>query len=126
MNKPKKFKLGPLQRKWLRALKSGKYKQTTGRLCRKVRGEYRYCCLGVACEVLRIKHETNGDDVLFDGCSGFLPEDASQELKLRDVGGEFGQGAKNSLSWINDQSRNFNRVIKIIETRPQDVFTAPA
>lgn len=34
--------------KWIRALRSGEYAQTTHRL----QDEYGYCCLGVACEVL--------------------------------------------------------------------------
>lgn len=40
--------LGPNQRFWVDELKSGKYKQTTGRLCdRDQQRHYSYCCLGV-------------------------------------------------------------------------------
>jgi hypothetical protein len=38
-------------RKWVDALRSGKYKQGTGFLKRVVDGETCHCCLGVACEV---------------------------------------------------------------------------
>lgn len=38
--------------KWVQALRSGEYEQTTGMLCnRDSRGEYAFCCLGVASEV---------------------------------------------------------------------------
>lgn len=35
------------RKKWVKALRSGKYEQTTGRLTR----DGKYCCLGVACDV---------------------------------------------------------------------------
>jgi hypothetical protein len=35
------------RKKWVKALRSGKYKQTSGRLVR----DGKYCCLGVACDV---------------------------------------------------------------------------
>lgn len=47
------FKLGPMQRKWLAALKSGKYNHGTGRLCNITEeGLLVHCCLGVLCEVM--------------------------------------------------------------------------
>lgn len=40
------------RRKWLEALRSGEFKQTTGVLARQNDdGKYGYCCLGVACEI---------------------------------------------------------------------------
>lgn len=45
---------------WIEALESGKYEQTTGALCKvdlagKTIIARRYCCLGVACEVLGVE-----------------------------------------------------------------------
>lgn len=40
-----------LKAKWVEALRSGKYKQGTGRLLRAGRDGYKHCCLGVLCEV---------------------------------------------------------------------------
>jgi len=37
-----------IKKKWLAALRSGKYEQGTGALCE----DGKYCCLGVLCEVL--------------------------------------------------------------------------
>ena len=43
---PKAFKA-----KWLKALRSGTFKQGQGRLHEKIEGEDTYCCLGVACVI---------------------------------------------------------------------------
>lgn len=43
-----------LKAKWVKALRSSYYKQTTRRLARMVRGEQRNCCLGVLCRVMGI------------------------------------------------------------------------
>lgn len=40
-----------LKDKWVKALRSGYYKQTTGILCR----GGSHCCLGVLCELLKMK-----------------------------------------------------------------------
>lgn len=52
-------------KKWVKALRSGKYKQTLYAL-----NNYSgYCCLGVACKVLQTKHRLNNDGYL----AGALP-----------------------------------------------------
>jgi len=38
------------KKKWLKALRSGKYEQTTYRLCEVEDGHFSYCCLGVLAE----------------------------------------------------------------------------
>jgi hypothetical protein len=43
--------------KWLAALRSGEYKQTTSVLRRTISGEPKYCCLGVLCEVAGVPRE---------------------------------------------------------------------
>ena len=54
MSKDKK-----LLKKWVEALRSGRYKQGKGALCY---NKDKYCCLGVLCEVagLRYKKNTSG------------------------------------------------------------------
>lgn len=39
------------RRSFIAALRSGQWKQTTGKLCHTYEGDRSYCCLGVACEV---------------------------------------------------------------------------
>lgn len=48
-----------LKAKWIAALRSGEYEQTTGALCRigEDDGKPRYCCLGVLLEVLGVPSE---------------------------------------------------------------------
>lgn len=50
--------------KWLTALESGEYKQTTGQLRAKERNSYGYCCLGVLCNLNKDK-ENSWDGTLF-------------------------------------------------------------
>lgn len=52
--------------KWLGALRSGEYRQTTGRLMRDCEGGVAHCCLGVLGEVCGIT---------FDPDNGYLWED---------------------------------------------------
>jgi hypothetical protein len=65
-----------LKQKWITALKSGVYKQTTGKL----KDNTGYCCLGVLCEVAGYKAELNSSywgfalptyDVDLDDCQSF-------------------------------------------------------
>lgn len=42
-----------LKKKWLRALRSGRYKQGTANLKVKKDGKLEYCCLGVLCAAAR-------------------------------------------------------------------------
>lgn len=51
---PKKFKA-----KWLKALRSGKYKQGNGNLKTGKGKNARYCCLGVACDIVGAKSITD-------------------------------------------------------------------
>lgn len=54
-----KKKLPPeFKAKWVEALRSGKYKQVTGRLHKKTG----FCCLGVACEINRSGWEWQYDE----------------------------------------------------------------
>lgn len=42
-----------IKTKWIKALRSGKYKQTTGTL----KDEVGFCCLGVLCDIYRKEHK---------------------------------------------------------------------
>lgn len=44
-----------IKEKWVKALRSGRYKQGRGRL---KRGD-KYCCLGVLCKIMRLKSRDN-------------------------------------------------------------------
>lgn len=57
-----------LLKKWLKALRSGEYKQTTGTLYNPKTGGF--CCLGVLQHVASGKCEVNSDGDFEDGPSG--------------------------------------------------------
>ena len=100
------FKFGPNQKKWLRLLESGKYRRTTGRLCRVSKnGNKSYCCLGLAAEkVISLEseivssktfgekdylnfHDNNPTDVFGDAAG--LPGISFKELGLNSRIGTF-------------------------------------
>lgn len=67
---------------WCAALRSGEYNQGRGFLCSESERGKEYCCLGVLCDLYN-KHnppmamgpiEGGSKRILFDDCSGDLPE----------------------------------------------------
>ena len=108
---------------WVKALRSGEYKQTTGQL-RKVGN---YCCLGVACD-LYDKHVLKGDgwkqfkannmSYTFLGQGGALPYQVQEWLGLERSShfGELKDGT--NLMYMNDDpeyKEGFNGIADVIE-----------
>ena len=93
------------QTKWVEALRSGKYKQGKGYLSRG--GEY--CCLGVACDIFNIKHYPMYDE-------HYPPRELVMALDLvNDMGGHR-DGKSRTLSWLNDNGKDFEAIADLIET----------
>jgi len=118
--------------KWLEALRSGEFKQTTGTL----RAGDSYCCLGVACEVARreglVKAEwvkgtpvnpyINQDTFYFDEASGALPPSVSGYLTNEDdpvtkvtASDDDCEYSGRTLSALNDSGMTFLEIADIIE-----------
>lgn len=116
-----KFELGPKQKEWIKALRSGEYKQGINSLC--IHSLYndknvRYCCLGVADKCLNLG-ETNRDRLI----------NTYKEIGLYSEGGRFTEKVmKNSLYYESLMSMNdsgefsFNEIADFIETNPESVF----
>ena len=133
-----------IKKKWLAALRSGKYKQTRNQLREVVAdGEDGFCCLGVLCDVVN----PNGWDVTHEERAYFcndsswvrdatLPPDI-QDIADIDEGGDFRlkslplrlrlriqkelPGAAlnvSSLSGLNDAGASFELIADIIEADP--------
>lgn len=118
------FKLGPIQQKWLDALKSGKYTHCLGRLGGIRNGIQKNCCLGVLCDILAVhKYVNEGGSISYDGMEAFPPIGIVRDAGLKDDRGSC--GAERSLSLINDNTTSYASVIEILETRPRDVFIEP-
>jgi hypothetical protein len=130
-----------LVKKWIKALRSGKYKQTRGTLLRvrkynKVE-EKRYCCLGVLCDLavkegLIGKPKPSKEYGALEGSYAFgeytsqLPR---RVYKLVGLDGGFGDYADHcqSLAAHNDHDKmNFKRIADIIESRPKGLFREKA
>ena len=114
---------------WLKALRSGKFKQGKKVLCDVSGKTPRYCCLGVACVVaqelnlLPIKKETEDGCVFFNDIVEVLANDITNAVGLRTANGEFYDGAGTStLSRLNDEGMSFKKIADIIESRPKGLF----
>jgi hypothetical protein len=130
--KIKKFKLGPMQRKWIKALKSNKYQKRVGalRVSEYDNGDscpVGYCCLGVANIELNL-NESNQDAL----------HRTYEELGLNTSGGGFatpysfprGSVKYSSLVDMNDglsckaksNGLSHAKIAKFIEENPELVF----
>lgn len=119
-------KLGPLQRKWVKALRSGRYNQIQGTL----RNSEGHCCMGVACQVvgLRAKKPQLGDAVWDFGPlnDGIIPDKAAKALSLRHPSARlFGRdfNGHSSLWAANDGGASFAQIADFIEAHPGALFT---
>lgn len=105
----KKFKLKKRDKtKWIKALRSGEYKQGRSKLKERTGSITRYCCLGVACAVgIATPHR---DRLL---CSkSFMPLDIQEKLALKNDGEDvyiFNGSREIKNRW------SFNRIAKWIE-----------
>lgn len=116
------------QKKWVDALRSGKYKQGRGYLCQIEEGEPHYCCLGVACELMceagLLEKENRGDHYRYGGRS-LLSNNILEWLNLRTSGGNFSIPFKEciSLTQLNDQVElSFAEIADFIESEPAGLF----
>jgi hypothetical protein len=117
-----KFELGPLQKQWIAALRSGEYQQgikclkkdkyveeTLNEVC------YTYCCLGVANEVLELKEFSS--EYLFN---------TYKKLGLYDHCGSIAPfiSIYGSLTEMNDSCEyTFSQIADFIEKNAQHIFT---
>lgn len=79
--------------KWLEALRSGQYSQTTGKLDSfdEATGAHSYCCLGVACDIalkagvdMEVEVDEDKGVFVYDGKADLLPEEVKNWLGVTD------------------------------------------
>lgn len=116
-------------KKWVEALRSGDYEQTTGVL-RKASNQR--CCLGVACD-LYAKETGEGEWVYRIGHTYFvtkrdqsyslLPNDVRNWLGLFTSKGRFiDEHEFFSLTDLNDAGASFIKIANTIESEPEGLF----
>lgn len=123
--------LNPNAQKLVEALRSEKFKQGRGRLCRVApEGASYYCCLGVACEIYQ--REVGGLQVelsdgslrqaFYDGRGDTPPDVVVGWLGLSDCFGSMGT-AELSLVCANDSlGLTFSQIADLIESEPEGLF----
>lgn len=123
------------RKKWVKALRSGKYPQGTGGLCRNLK----FCCLGVAAEIanqevgLEVSSIVIQDDefALYDGMCASLPAELMEVFGLRTGCGDYYlpmvrdmREYTANLACKNDAGMSFKDIADIIESEPEGMFVA--
>lgn len=106
-----------LKRKWVRALRSGQYKQGDMALCS--RDGKRFCCLGVLADVQGATWEEagrHGIGGLAPIIKGIEPSGDAQMLRPREAGGLRTDTLK-KLAEMNDEGDSFRVIADYIEAR---------
>lgn len=97
--------------KLVAALRSGKYQQGQGRLCK----DGKYCCIGVLCEIMEIPKKQLGDLTLYAGAGVSMPDDYLKQSGLYSQFGSSG-GNGSDLAALNDKGYAFEQIADIIES----------
>lgn len=109
--------------KWVKALRSGKYKKTTSQLCKVAQnGNKSYCCLGVLTDLYNKEH-----GIPRTVYGGYLKEEVRQWSGMNSVEGTIagsGHYSGNTLADLNDcenSKRSFKRIADIIEKNVENL-----
>ncbi len=111
--------------KWVAALRSGKFKQTTGAL----RDETGHCCLGVLCELAPSSQGEFIGNTFYGpnrgtvgkGNDGLLPDTVREWAGMDDSEGVPKAGDFDSLVDLNDNGKTFPEIADIIETHYKEL-----
>lgn len=112
--------LNKVAKKWVKALRSGKFKQAHNQLGTM---DGARCCLGVLCELAKAE----GVIKSFSLDEMFLPEKVQQWAGLSDNRGNYDGGAlwmDNDGVYFRPAKKRFKTIAKIIESNPKGLFEA--
>jgi hypothetical protein len=103
--------------KWVAALRSGNYKQGTGRLRN---NDKSFCCLGVLCDVLGRKFDEYG---VVEETSVLLPKSVVEEAKMKNDAGVIEEDPKGLALWEQNDiaNKSFNEIADFIEQNWKDL-----
>jgi hypothetical protein len=116
-------------RKWVAALRSGKFRQANGSLVKAAKNKHlKYCCLGVACKIAGLKPNPSEDglELEFAGEDCYLPIDLATKIGIekdpivevpsKELGFDIGGIQYPTLSQLNDDYNfNFKKIADVIE-----------
>jgi hypothetical protein len=107
-----------IKKQWVAALRSGAYKQGTGRLHDTYRGEDRFCCLGVLCDLAAregvVNVRSSGPDILYDDEADVLPQSVMDWSGVESEDGRL-TTCLPALALMNDQGTTFAQLADEIE-----------
>ena len=89
--------------RWIKALRSGKYKQARSALRNKKVG---YCCLGVLCEISKLGKFNRYDE--YCGQRNVLPEKVMKWAEINDECGRIPNIGR--LTALNDNNSSYNKI----------------
>jgi hypothetical protein len=100
-------KMNPVwKRRWVKALRSGEYKQGQGQLRAGRGADAQYCCLGVLCAITGKRYR---------GTGGMLPDNVMKLVGLTDDDPIIGPKGR-SATLLNDACRlSFKQIARLIE-----------
>lgn len=110
-----------IKQKWIKALQSGEFFQTTGVLRET---DNKYCCLGVLCELYAREtnvgwaYDSDNGDYDFLHHRASLPDDVLYWAGLEDEFGWSGvreNGSRFNLAHLNDGGTTFPEIAEVIE-----------
>lgn len=112
-----------IKAKWIEALRSGKYKQTTEGV---LYDGNAYCCLGVLCAEIGLRAEPNEAGDIWYFWAGAqrdyeaLPGPIANQIGLTPMGDlpekvAFGEKEFTDLAALNDRGADFNFIADVIE-----------
>lgn len=124
-----------IAKKWVEALRSGKYPQGTGRMCAKGPGKQKsFCCLGVLCDIVKDEiggewvHNTACGELIFStgtekGMAGlYLPREVCDFAGIENSAGRFVKnGRAEFLAYENDTGSSFAQIADIIEAHAEEL-----
>jgi len=121
-------KIGPNQKRWLEALRSGEYRQVRGYL-HTANG---FCCLGVACTLFKPEdihavqaHGYTIETLRYEANVAVAPNFVIDALALYGDMGNRGDGDGPSLAAHNDEGKSFADIADLIEADPHMFFKEP-
>lgn len=117
-----KSKMNAAAKRWVKALRSGKYKQ--GRDYLHKTGPDRFCCLGVACDLYQkavggLTEQKSDYEVRYDDNGTSLPDPVMKWLGIKSACGSLSGG---NLQARNDRGTSFKQIADIIEKHQEELF----
>ncbi len=109
-----------LKDKWIKALRSGYYKQGQ-EVLKSI--DYKFCCLGVLCDIIDTNKwslKTSLEAYTWESSDSLLPRSLQNELDLDsyvmiDLLQKDSEYQRYSLTMLNDQGMSFDQIADVIE-----------